>query len=72
MVYIFRRLKCIHVYECLSHGREWWYSLHMTTDIRYTLRELPPISENRKVQCGSLFPLSLCIYICTVPMYIYI
>ena len=40
LVYLFRRLKCVHVYECLSHGRQWWYSLHLTTDTRFTLRDM--------------------------------
>ena len=49
LVYVFRRLKCLHVYECITHGRQWWFSLHMTTDIRHTLRELPAIDKARKV-----------------------
>jgi hypothetical protein len=50
LVYLFRRLRTIHVYECVSQGREWWFSLHMTTDCRYTLREMQPSSRDRKVQ----------------------
>lgn len=48
-IYIFRFLRCVHVYECVSQGREWWFSLHMTSDIRYCLREMTPDFENRKV-----------------------
>jgi hypothetical protein len=49
LVYLFRRLRCVHVYECVSQGREWYYSLHMTTDYRYTLREMQPSDKDRKV-----------------------
>ena len=49
-MYLFRRLKCVHVYECVSHGRQWFYSLHMTTDYRYTLRDLQPSFKNRNEQ----------------------
>jgi hypothetical protein len=50
LVYLFRRLRCIHVYECVSQGREWWYSLHMTTDYRYTFRDLQPSARDRNVR----------------------
>jgi thiol-disulfide isomerase/thioredoxin len=50
LVYLFRRLKCIHVYECVTQGREWFFTLHMTTDLRYSLHELSPVSEDRQVQ----------------------
>ena len=50
LVYLFKKLKCLHVYECLTHGREWWYSLHMTTDYRYCLRELQPSYKARTYQ----------------------
>lgn len=50
LVYVFRRLKCVHVYECLSHGREYWYCLHLTTDHRFTLREMQPSSADRMSQ----------------------
>ena len=49
LVYLFRRLRCVHVYECLTQGREWWFSLHLTTDTRYCLRELKVDSSNRRV-----------------------
>ena len=42
LVYVFRRFKCVHMYECISHGREFWFSLHLTTDNRYTLMDLQP------------------------------
>ncbi len=45
--YLFRRLKCVHVYECLSHGRQWWFSLHLTTDTRYTLRDMQISTQPR-------------------------
>ena len=32
LVYLFRRLRCVHVYECLSQARRWWWSLHLATD----------------------------------------
>ena len=45
---IFRRLKCVHVYECVSHGREWWYTLHLSSDVRFCLKDLQPSKENRR------------------------
>ena len=48
MVVLFRRLKCLHVYECVSQGRQWWYSLHLTTDTRFTLREMQPSFQARQ------------------------
>ena len=64
LVYLFRRLKCVHVYECLSHGRQWWWSLHLTTDTRYTLRDMQPSTKPRrtpfpywwKLGAGSPYP----------------
>ena len=55
LVYLFRRLRCVHVYECVSQGREWWYSLHLTTDHRYTLREMQPSAKDRQVCCVSYY-----------------
>jgi hypothetical protein len=52
LVYLFRRLRCLHVYECVSQGREWWYTLHMTTDTRYSLKEMQPSFKNRNVRYG--------------------
>jgi hypothetical protein len=49
LVYLFRRLRCVHVYECVSQGREWYYSLHLTTDCRYTLRDMQPSTHSREV-----------------------
>ena len=49
LVYLFRRLRCLHVYECISHGRQWWYSLHMSTDYRFTLRDMQPSRKSRTV-----------------------
>lgn len=37
LVYIFRRLKVVHVYDIVIHGREYWYSLNLSTDHRYVL-----------------------------------
>ena len=50
LVYLFRRLKCLHVYECVTQGREWFYSLHLTTDTRFCLRELDRDDKKRRVQ----------------------
>ena len=47
LVYLFRRFKCVHVYECVSQGREWWFTLHMSTDHRYCLRSLQPYTGFR-------------------------
>ncbi len=46
-VYLFRQFRCVHVYECVSHARRWWYSLHFTTENRYCLRELQPSFDPR-------------------------
>jgi len=67
LVYLFRRLRCLHIYECVSQGREWWFSLHLTTDTRYCLRELPQNKEARREQFpnwwiragGSPYPMEL-------------
>ena len=48
LVYIFRRFKCLHIYECLSQGREFWFGLHLTTDNRYTLHDMQPSTRHRK------------------------
>ena len=48
LVYIFRRFKCLHVYECLSQGREFWFGLHLTTDNRFTLHDMQPTTKPRK------------------------
>jgi thiol-disulfide isomerase/thioredoxin len=50
LVYLFRRLKCLHIYECVSQGRQWWFTLHLTTDYRYALRELEPSVQPRNTQ----------------------
>eukprot|EP00750_Incisomonas_marina_P014138 INCI17609.11.p1 GENE.INCI17609.11~~INCI17609.11.p1 ORF type:complete len:5029 (+),score=1065.32 INCI17609.11:298-15384(+) len=49
LVYLFRRLKCVHVYECLTHGRQWWWSLHLTTNAKFTLRDMQPSTKPRRV-----------------------
>lgn len=48
LVVLFKAFKCLHVYECVTQGREWWYTLHLTTDTRYTLREMQPSFGNRR------------------------
>ena len=47
LVYLFRRLRCLHVYECVSHAHQWWWTLHLTTDVRYTLRDMHPSIQDR-------------------------
>lgn len=67
LVYLFRRLRCLHIYEVVSQGREWWYSLHLTTDYRYCLRYLEPNASARRSQYpnwwlkagGSPYPVGL-------------
>eukprot|EP00808_Paulinella_micropora_P025052 g59667.t1 len=44
---LFKRLKCLHVYECVSHGRRYYYTLHLTTDARFTLRSMQPSTVDR-------------------------
>ena len=48
IVFIFKRLKCVNVYDVISHGRQWWLSQYLATDSRYSLRELQPSYEDRK------------------------
>lgn len=55
LVYLFRRLRCLHIYECVSQGREWWFSLHLTTDARFCLREMQPSWQNRQVVLNFCF-----------------
>lgn len=50
LVYLFRRLRCVHVYECVSQGREWYYSLHLATDHRFALRDMQPSTHDRERQ----------------------
>lgn len=47
LVVVFRRLKCVNVYEVISHGRQWWLSQHLATDCRYSFRELQPSTKPR-------------------------
>eukprot|EP00808_Paulinella_micropora_P006835 g75373.t1 len=47
LIYVFRRLKTVHVYECLTHGRQFYWSLHMATDNRYCLKDGQPSAEKR-------------------------
>lgn len=49
IVHVLRHLRCVHVYECVSHGREWWFTLHLTTDTRYSLVEMHPDARDRSV-----------------------
>ena len=39
--------RCLHIYECVSHGREYFWTLHLTTDTRYTLQDMQPSSADR-------------------------
>ena len=48
LVWIHRRLKCVQVFECVSQGRQWWFTQHMTTDCRYSLREMQPSIDDRE------------------------
>lgn len=50
LIYLFRRLRCMHIYEVVSQGREWWWSLHLTTDYRFTLREMEQNGDQRQNQ----------------------
>lgn len=47
LVYLFRRLRCAHVYECISAARNWWFALHLATDVRFSLCELQPSAAPR-------------------------
>ena len=42
LVYIFRSYRCVQVFECVSHARQYWFVLHLSTDCRYSLRHLQP------------------------------
>lgn len=54
LVYIFRRLRCVNVFEIVSQGREWWFTMHLTTDYRYGLTELDVTDSYRKDSLGNL------------------
>ena len=47
LVYLFRNHRCVHIYECVSHARQYWYALHLTSDSRYSLRHLQSSTANR-------------------------
>ena len=38
------------MYECVSQGREWFYSLHLATDNRFALRDMQPSAHHRDKQ----------------------
>ena len=67
LVVLFKQFKCLHVYECVSQGRQWWYTLHLTTDARFTLREMQPSTDPRRAPfpkwwqhgAGSAYPRGL-------------
>ena len=40
MVYIFRSYRCVQVYECVSHARQYWFVMHLSTDCRFSQRHL--------------------------------
>ena len=71
LVVVFRRLKCVHVYECCSHARQWWFALHLSTDARFTLREMQPSTAPRRAPYpewwqhgdGSGYPVGLAMHI---------
>ena len=44
LVYVFKKLRVVHVYEFVAHGRRFWWSLHLTTDVRFTLRYMEAYS----------------------------
>ena len=48
LVWVHRRTKHVEVFECVSQGRQWWFTQHLTTDSRYTLREMQPSVDDRK------------------------
>lgn len=47
LVYLFRQYRCVHVYECVSHARQWWFCLHLSTNHKFALRYLQPSFEYR-------------------------
>lgn len=51
LVVLFRAFRCLHIYECVSHGREYFWTLHLTTDTRYTLQDMQPSSADRMAPC---------------------
>jgi hypothetical protein len=53
-VYLFRRLRCVHVYQCFSRAREWWYQLFLSTDYRYALTELSQNKNERQVMTSQI------------------
>lgn len=47
LVYLFRKLRVVHVYQAVSHARVFWWTLHLSTDVRYCFRELQPSFASR-------------------------
>ncbi|KAH9261268.1 hypothetical protein BASA81_000972 [Batrachochytrium salamandrivorans] len=47
LVYLFRKLRVVHVYQAVSHARVFWWTLHLSTDVRYCFRELQPSFSSR-------------------------
>jgi len=66
LVYVFRRWKCVHVYEAVSHGRVWNYTLHLTSDSRYCLREMQPYTGDRRKPMPEWFK-----YVVFCPLFLY-
>ena len=46
LVYVFRSYRCVQVFECVSHARQFWFVQHLSTDCRYSLRHLQPETHN--------------------------
>uniref|UniRef100_A0A6S8D826 ubiquitinyl hydrolase 1 n=1 Tax=Aureoumbra lagunensis TaxID=44058 RepID=A0A6S8D826_9STRA len=46
-IVVFRRRRCVHVYELTTRAREFWWSLHLTTDARFCLAALQPSAGRR-------------------------
>ena len=47
LVYIFRSYRCVQVFECVSHARQYWFVQHLSTDCRFSLRHLQPETKAR-------------------------
>ena len=48
LIYIYRQLRMVHVYNVCSHGRRFYQSLEYTSDVRFTLREMQPSIKDRQ------------------------
>lgn len=47
-ILVFKSLQMVQVYQVLSHGRRFYRVLEYTSDVRYTLRDMQPSTDDRR------------------------